>query len=82
MGATTIRESWAGVDPDGHPRELSLSARVGTPFGPAGVRWTRGREEVQVEIVVPGNTRGVLRLPGREDLSPEPGSHTITVRSP
>ncbi|MFD8646902.1 alpha-L-rhamnosidase [Streptomyces mirabilis] len=59
----------------------SVSARIGTPFGAASARWTRALADVEVEVVVPGNAQGVLRLPGREDLRLPPGRHTFTTRS-
>lgn len=122
MGATTIWESWNGVDPDGQPRELSLnhyafgavddflfrriggirpsapgystvefapdvsapfgsvSAEIGTPFGPASARWAKKGAVIEVEIVVPGNAVGVLRLPGQQDLRIPSGRHLTTIR--
>ncbi|THG31611.1 family 78 glycoside hydrolase catalytic domain [Naasia lichenicola] len=55
------------VEPDLDPHLDWVRAKLGTPFGPVEVSWTRRGGEVEVETVLPGGIDAVLCIGGREE---------------
>jgi alpha-L-rhamnosidase len=59
------------------------SARYDTPFGTAAIAWRREGGMLTIEATVPAGTRGVIVLPGGDEIEVGPGEHRVeTVYRP
>ena len=55
------------------------AATLRTPYGDAGVRWTRPADRLVVDIVVPIGAHARVELPGSEPVEVGPGTHHFDV---
>jgi alpha-L-rhamnosidase len=55
----------------------SAATRLRTPSGETGIRWTLDGDRIRLRLEVAPGTEAVLRLPGRPDVTLEPGTHEV-----
>lgn len=53
------------------------SASLHTRYGETSVSWRLDGDDLQLEAVLPPNTTGTIRLPGREPLRVGSGHHVL-----
>ena len=56
------------------------AATLRTPYGDAGVRWTRPADRLVVDIVVPIGATARVELPGTDVVDVGPGTHQFDVQ--
>lgn len=68
------------IAPDFIPQLNHVAASVISMYGRISVDWRRNGDKVHVNVMVPSNTKAVLRLPGVPDRKLSSGYHTLIVQ--
>ncbi|MBT2486507.1 MULTISPECIES: alpha-L-rhamnosidase [unclassified Microbacterium] len=81
-GITPTAPGYAEIEfrPDLSAPLDAVAASIETPFGRAALEWARtSPAHVEIRLIVPANTRAVLKVSGAEPVTLRPGAHTRTV---
>ena len=83
QGATTVWETWTGIDTNGHPSESPnpalgwAKAVYDSPVGRIESGWQYAGDAVTYTITVPCNLTAEVTLPDGRKLTLQPGTHTL-----